>query len=497
MRDRFSLNKAIIIFLSVLSVFTLNFQAFGKNDPTKPATVLQKKKDIANPLTALQVEDNVIKKGETLTLERCLNIALQNNPNIGLAENTTKIYQSRIGQAKAGYFPQLSVTSGYGRQNPISLDQTSNQFSGSVAVNQLLYDFGKTHTQTKVSKLNLSSSKSDVENATVKIAFNLKQSYYSALLAKINRDIFTQSINEYEKHLKQAKAFFEIGTKSKIDVTTAEVNLSNTKLSYIKANDAYKTAIANLNNAMGINEAPEYYVADTVTFKRPENLIAKNVKVTYKDNKSNGGTVLKSAIEKHSIISGLSFKKFDITLEEAIKRAFDNRPDLKSLIIKEDAANASIKLAKTNYYPTLSGVASYGYGGQQFPLDNGWSFGANVNIPVFNGFLTKNQVNEAKANLDIAKSNIEILKQNVYLQVKQAYISLTEAEKSIPIAELIVKQADENFELANGRYTVGVGSSVELNDAEISYNNAQLAYVQAFYDYNTAYIALENAMGVK
>lgn len=483
------MNKVKIIFLSVFLIFAMNIQAYGENKPAKTSPVEQ-------------TQDNTIKKGEVLTLERCLDIAFNNNPNIDLAKNTTKIYQSKIGQAKSGYFPQLNVASGYGRQNSItnsSSDNDNNLYSGNVNVNQLIYDFGKTQTKTKIQKLNLNASTSDVDDITVKIAFNVKQAYYSALLAKINKDIFTQSINQNEKHLKQAKAFFEIGIRSKIDVTTADVNLSNIKLNYLKASNTYKIAIANLNNAMGLYEAPEYDISDTVNFNRPKNITNKDIKVAYtkSSNTAAKGTILKSAVEKHSIIGDLSFKKFDITLEEAVKKAFENRPDLKSTITKETIANESVKLAKKDYMPALTSYANYGVGGQQFPLDNGWSFGANVNIPVFNGLLTKNQVNEAKANLDVAKSNIEILKQNIYLQVQQAYINLVESEKIIPITEVTVKQARENFELANGRYNVGVGSSIEINDAETSYNNAQLSYVQAFYDYNMAYINLENAMGVK
>ena len=499
------MNKVIIIFLCFLSVFALNFQASAENK-TKSFKQTPAKSPENNNAQSSQIENITIKKNEVLTLERCLDIAFKNNPNIGLAQNTTKIYQSKIGQTKAGYFPQLNLASGYGRQNPITsspIDEANNQYSGNVNLNQLIYDFGKTPTKTKIQKLNLNSANFDVDDITVKIAYNVKHAYYSALLAKINKDIYAQSISQYEKHLKQANAFFEIGTKSKIDVTNAEVNLSNVKLNYIKANNAYKTAIANLNNAMGILEAPEYTVADTVTFNRPTNITNKDIKVAYKNtgskpaNNSAKKPVLKSTVEKQNIIGDLTFKKFDITLEEALKKAFDNRPDLKSSLTKEIIATESVKLAKKDYYPSLTGYANYGIGGQKFPLDSGWSFGTNVNIPIFNGLLTKNQISEAKANLDIAKSNIEILRQNIYLQVQQAYINLVESEKTIPIAELTVRQAKENFELANGRYKVGVGSSIEVNDAQISYNNAQLSYVQAFYDYNTAYINLENAMGVK
>lgn len=452
--------------------------------------------------TEVQNINQPVKQDTVLTLEKCIDIAIQNNPNIGLAKNTTKVYQSKIGQVKSSYFPQVSVSSGYNRQNSITnsnRDDSNNQYSGNVGISQLVYDFGKTPTKAKIQTLNLTASKTDIKNTVIQVAYNVKQAYYSALSAKISRDIYNQTIKQNEQHLKQAKAFFEAGIKSKIDVTTANVNLSNSKLNYIKADNVYKTSIANLNNAMGTPEAPAYDIADTLSFKHT-NDSENEIKTASKDNSLNkidDKSVLKSKISKYDLIEDLTFKKQDISFEESLKTAYNNRPDLKSLVTKGAAANESIKLAKKDYLPTLSGVANYGFGGQEFPLDNGWSLGANINIPVFNGFLTKNQVNEAKANLDIAKSDIEILKQNIYLQVQQAYINLTESEKRIPVTDVVVKQAKENLDLANGRYKVGVGNSIEVQDAEINYNNAQLSYVQALYDYNIAHSNLEKAMGVK
>ena len=469
------MNKIIMAFLSIFLVFFSNFSVFAENQ--------------------------AIKTGDVLTLEECIDIAINNNPNITLAKDTTKIYQSKIGQAKSGYFPQLNLSTGYSRQNPTTTfgsDKSSNQYSGNVSLNQLIYDFGKTSAKVKIQDLNLDSSRLDVDNEVVLTAYNVKQAYFTALSSKINKAILAQAINQSEQHLKQAKAFFEAGMKSKIDVTTADVNLSNAKLNYIKANDAYKTAIANLNNAMGIPDAPEYNIADTIMFKNKlENEVAVSYEGKPTSNKPEDKSVLKSGITKLNIIDNIVFKKYDVNFEEAIKTAYDNRQDLKSLISKEAAAHESVKLAQKDYLPVLSGFAGYGLGGQKFPLDNGWSAGANVNVSVFNGFLTKNQINEAKANLGSVKSSVEILKQNIYLQVQQACISLTEAEKRLPVAEIIIKQAEENLELANGRYKVGVGNSIEVQDAEISYNSAQLAYVQTLYDYNIGRSNLEKAMGVK
>ena len=418
-----------------------------------------------------------------------------------MIKTQTLIWQITVGQVKSGYLPQINLSSGYNRLNSITntgLDKDSNSYSGNVGVNQLIYDFGKTPTKVRIQDLNLDSSKYDVDNTVVQIAYNVKQAYYAALAAKISKDIYVQSINQYDRHLKQAQAFFEVGTKPKIDVTTAEVNLSNTKLNYIKADNLYKNAIANLNNAMGMPDAPEYEIDNIFAFKHIDK--ANEVEISTKSDglsKQESSTVLKSGVTRYNIMDNLTFKKYDVSFEGALEKAFENRPDLKSTITKEEAANESIKLAKKDYLPVLSGGASYGIGGREFPLDNGWSVGASVTLPVFNGFLTQKQIDEARANLNVVKSSIEILKQNIYLQVKQAYINLTEAEKRIPVTEMSVNQAKEYFDLANGRYNVGVGNSIELQDAEINYNNAQLSYVQALYDYNVARSNLEKAMGVK
>ncbi len=132
-------------------------------------------------------DEQVINKGDTLSLEDCIDIAISKNPNITLGNNITKVYQSKIGQAKASYFPQIDVSSGYSRQNQSTssiIDKTSNQYLGSVGVNQLIFDFGKTPTRVKIQDLNFDSSKLDVDDTIVQVAYNVKQAYYSALSAK-------------------------------------------------------------------------------------------------------------------------------------------------------------------------------------------------------------------------------------------------------------------------------------------------------------------------
>lgn len=402
--------------------------------------------------------DEVIKRGEMLNLQRCIEIAIKRHPNIIAAMSTVDVNRSRIGQAQANYYPQLNWSSGYSRYSPVSrtTSRSFDEYTSSATLKQNIYDFGKTATQVDIQRLNLNSSRLDLENTSEQLIINVKQAYYGLLQAKRNRDVALETVRQFEQHLEQARGFYEVGTKPKFDVTKAEVDRSNAKLNLIKAENALRIAKVNLNNTLGLPEAPEYEIEDN-----------------------------------------LLFKKYEIPLEGAIKRAYENRPDLKSIITKKNAAESSIELAKKGYYPTLSGNADYNWAGETFPLNHGWDVGVTVTFPIFSGFLTKYQVNEARSNLNVLKANEEALRQGIFLEVQQAYLNLHEAEERISTAEITVRQAEENLELAKGRYAAGVGNPIEVTDAMVAYSNAKTAYIQALYDHKVAQASLEKAMGVK
>jgi outer membrane protein len=406
----------------------------------------------------------IIKKDESLNLERCIEIALKMQPAIMAAMSTANANQSKIGQAQSNYYPQIDWTSNASRTSTgtrtsfgfATRSVIYNSYSTGLNLNQNIFDFGKTAAQVKVQKLTYDSSLSDLETVSEQITFNVKQTYYGVLQAKRNRDVAADTVKQFQQHLDQAKGFYEVGTHPKFDVTKAEVDLSNAKLNLIKAENAVRIAVANLNNAMGVPDAPEYILEDN-----------------------------------------LSFQNYNITFEDAMTKAYKNRPDLMAIILKKQAAESSIKLAKKGYFPVLTGTAGYDYAGNTFPLERGWNMGATLSFPLFSGFLTKYQVEESKANLNVLTANEESLRQTVFLDVQQAYLNLKQAEDSIPTAELGVKQAEENFDIANGRYAAGVGNPIEVTDAEISLLSAKLSHIQALYDYKVAQASLEKAMGVR
>jgi outer membrane protein len=406
---------------------------------------------------------SALTKEDMFTLSECIFIALKKNPSLTAAENTVNVFQSRVGQAQSNYYPQVSATGAYDRIKPLSRassailgTQAYDSYTGSVNLSQLLLDFGKTSSQVDISKFNLQASRSDLDSTTDGIIFSVKQAYYGLLQAQRNKELAVELVKQAQVHRDQAKGFYEVGTKAKIDVIKADVDLSNAKLALIRAENARKVALVVLKNTMGVPDAKDRPVEDN-----------------------------------------LSYQKYHVTFDEVLARAYENRPDLKALVARRQAAEEGINFAKKGYYPVLSGNASYNWGGQDFPLDEGWMIGAAVTVPLFNGYLTTNQVAEARSNLYILKANEESTRQQILLDIQQAYLSLQEAEESIAAADLAVKQNQENLDLANGRYAAGVGSPIEITDALTSYANAQVAYNAALYNYKLAQATIEKAMGVR
>ena len=399
--------------------------------------------------------EELIRKGEMLDLQRCIAVALSRHPSIQAAAGTLRAGDSRIGQARSSYYPQLNGSAGYSRTDPTtSTGQVYDSYSSSVSLSQNLYDFGKTSTQVKIQELSRDSSRSDLDNIRTQVSFGVKQAYFGLLQAGKNRDVSREVVGQFQQHLDQARAFFEVGTKPKFDVTKAEVDLSNAKLTLIKAENAFRLARVALNNAMGLPEAPDYEVADQ-----------------------------------------LSSQRVEIDLDETIRKAYDRRPDLKAIAVKKQSLEQSIELARKGYYPSVTGSAGYGWGGGAFPLDQGWNFGAQLNVPLFSGFSTKYQVAEAQANLEVLAANEALLRQTIDQDVRQAWLNLQEAADRGAAAELTVRQAAENLELANGRYASGVGSPIEVTDALVAASNAKTAQISALYDYKLAQSSLEKAAG--
>jgi len=401
------------------------------------------------------------KTGEQLSLGRCIEIALAQHPSIMSSRYTVRTKEAQLGQAKAPYYPKVDTQASFNRYfvekntyDPYFPVGLHNESIGSASMSQTIYDFGKTPMDVKTKEFNVESSRFDLEDVTTTVVSNLKTSYYGVLKAKRSRDVNQEIVGQYSEHLRQAKVLFEAGKKPKYDVTKAELDLSNARLDLITAENDLKVAWVRLYNAMGLNTAEQFTISDT-----------------------------------------LSFEEYGVTLEGALDRAYQNRPDLRSLAAQKSSAEASVDRAKRDFFPTISGNARYNFQGSQYPLGQVWNAGVSMNMNIFEGMLTRNKIEESLARTRSVEAQIEAKRLDVFLDVKQSYLNLLKAKETISNTEVQIRQATENLELANLRYSSGLADPLEVTDATVGYSKAKLANINALYDYKTAQANIERAMG--
>ena len=160
---------------------------------------------------AFESKTALIKAGEKLTLSDCIQIALDNSPNIKRAAYNYKISKNDVSIAKASFFPTLSVGTGYYYNGTYakSRDINSNYYSANAGLNQLIWNFGKTNSQIKMQKFNKIAALYNFDNTVIDTIFNVKTNYYGVLAAKATMDINKANVDINERNYLRTKAYFE------------------------------------------------------------------------------------------------------------------------------------------------------------------------------------------------------------------------------------------------------------------------------------------------
>lgn len=454
--------KKIIISLIIINLLgPISFSQDIGNDINKNEYPSGEKVLPTNDSNHSYVISGSVEKNIEMTLDNCIQIALGNNPRIAMAMDDVLASDSRIKQVWSNYFPTLSWQTGYTRIKQLQLSDAIGEnleynyyLLGQISLQQMLYDFGVTQNQATIRKLDYKAYKKSFEATVNDVIYQTKDAYYNLLYAHENKRVAQDTVDKYQLFYDQAKAFYKSGMNPKVDVTIAETNLSNAKLSLIQADNSVNLAIAKLNNVMGV-----------------------------------------PYLEKYDVPERLQFKPINLTFEQAIDIARDSRPELKMAEIKVEEAHQTLNLAKKSYFPTISLEGQYQRGGRHWNSNYGFNAGAYLTFPAINGMLIRNEIKEARYLYDKELANAKNTQNSIYLEIQNAYLTLDEKRNKLPVTILQVKQAKENYELSYGRYRVGEGSPTELKDAENIYEQAQLNYYTALYEYNSAKAQLEKAIG--
>jgi outer membrane protein len=400
-----------------------------------------------------------------LTLAEAQRQAIQNNPSFSAARyNAAAAYQVAP-QYKAAYEPNFSGSftsvgadngsrlAAGGLNNPI----VYNRIGSGLSIGQMITDFGRTGNLIAMAKLQASAQDQVTETTRAQILINTSRAYFALLRAHALLKVADQTVSARQTVAEQVTALAESKLKSNLDVSFANVNLADAKLLQVQAQSDLKAGEADLANAMGLpNESG--FVLDEEPMPAP----------------------------------------MPDRVDELIREAMQNRPELKNLRLQQSAAERFTKAEHALYFPSIGVIGTAGFvptGVETVPGRYG-AIGMNVSIPIFNGGLFKARQTEAELKAKAATENVNDMQNRVIRDVRVAWLNATTAYDRLALTKQLLQQANIALDLSQTRYDAGLGNIVELSTAQLNVTSAQIADASALYEYQTQRVLVDYQTGV-
>ena len=393
-----------------------------------------------------------------LSLEECLKIALENHPSLKKSKGAVRASSAQLEQTKADnrWTVALTVRTDYNGTYDYWDDRYLNGSLG-ISATKTLYDTGINRLNREIGAENVRSAVESERGTQITVAAAAKKAYYDLVLKILNRDVEREKMTNLEEHLKTARGIYDVGNSSFVEVTKAEADFANARVSLLKAENDILVSQENLKVAMGSGDY------DTFTLV---------------------------------IFTDMFLPQPAGKIEQLLEIAMADRSDYRRIISSIERRELEVKVAARDSSPKITGSIGSNLSKREGnPSTNDYNINVNVNIPIENGGLTKAKVEAARAMLEQDKADEESLRQTIARDLRSAALSLTNAIDRAKSSEISVKYAEDNLALARGRYEVGVGSPLEVSDAVSTLASSRYSLYQALYDAQVARTELDEAMG--
>jgi outer membrane protein len=431
-----------------------------------------------------RAESGALAPGSQLTLKQAIAISLKFHPRRKQAMSEAGAARERIGEAQSYMLPQAyglseylrSTTNGIGntqyyaqglfpRISGVNHDlpsgdtsqnsDTSNDYFGGVSVSQFLFDFGRHRGFVEQRRDEAAAAKAQEQLVELDLIFEVSQRYFGLLAAQQMVRVYEKAVEQRQYHLHEAQVKASAALRPQLDVYVTQAELERAQLRLVDARNAVADGKVALDNAMGLSEAaPDYQPADVLTYG-----------------------------------------KVSDTMGALVRTALNDRPDLAAIQDQIRAMGAQIRQYRSDYLPTASALGGYNAMGTGLPAVNNFNVGLTIIWPMFNGFLTTHQVQEARLEQEALQHAIDDLRQRVILQVKTAFLDWQAALERIRRAEAAVAASSVELELAEKRYEAGLSNIVELEDAQRHYTFDDADYATALYSFSLAKAQVDRATG--
>lgn len=402
-----------------------------------------------------------------LSVDDCIKIGLQNSKTLKISKAKVIQSEAKLAESDANLYPSLKFSAGYTRLSDVgkpdfgpagaaiskAFSPILDNYSTKLTLSQPIFTGFRLSSSSEISEFNKLAAEKDYQKDEKQLILDIRNAYWSLFKANMLKENIQQNIKMIEAHLEDVENFRKNGLATDNDVLKVKVQLSNTKLLLIDAENAIEMTMLSLNSILGL---------------------PLSTKIILKD--------------KPEFVS-LKIDNYNSDLSNALA----NREELVATKYRMDAANSAIKIAKAGWYPQIFFFADYIYSNpnsRYFPqkkqFKGSWDFGITLSFDLWNWMIPKHQTAQAEMQFEQIKQTYELLKDQINLEIVQNYQNVKKMYEKIKVSEETKQQASLNHKITYEKYKAGLVSNSELIDAETALLQADINYTIAIADYEFA-----------
>lgn len=402
-----------------------------------------------------------------LSLAECIDYAESHNNTLRTAALNRLSSEVSYKESKLKYAPTVSASAsqGYGYSNRTGTSSWNGNYG--ISAGMTLFDGFNTHNNVKINELSLKQSELQEVQSRNSMNIRIMQSYLTILM-NTERLIYQQEVvKTSQEQVKEGELQYKVGQMLESDYNLLKANLTGATYDVENTKITIDNELLTLKNLLGLPASTKLEI------KKPD-LDADNESLTMP------------------------------TLETAVEKALAYLPELKSSDADVDMAKYDVKVAKSNYSPTLSLSAGVSTGytnfdeswGTQVSNNLGENVGLNLSVPIYNRSGTRSKVKQSKIRLQQAEIENEQLKLDITSEIEQKYLSVAQSFNTYKSSEALEKAYKDSYAVYNEKFKVGAITTVDLLQQQNNYLNALNQYLQNKYSYLLNRKILDVYMGV-
>jgi outer membrane protein len=418
-----------------------------------------------------------VARGATITIDDAVAMALKNNQDYLIARSQLDKAEAEIQKATAGALPTLDFGSTYTRNMKIPTMVfggesfkigSDNQLNVGLTLTQPIWVGGKVFAAIKIAKIYRAYTEDMVREVEGQITYGVRRAFLGAILTQDVVEVYRDALATAEMNLDIVNKMYSQGVVSEYEHLRAQVEVANLRPQLTQTENSSVIALESLKQLIGVK-------------------LTDDLQLEYSFD---------------STVIGQS-----LSLDYLQKLAEAQRASLKQQEHLAEITKKAIGVAKSGRSFNLIFQSQYGYSLQRddesFKVFNGgdwtpsWTTSLALTMPIFDGFTTSAEINEAKVDDRTVRLTLDQLRQQIELEVRQAYYTYIESGERLKAQLKTIEQAEEGLKIARLRYQNGIGTQLEILSAETALTQAKTNYVQATHDASAAVYGLLRVTGVK